>query len=623
MFKKIIFSLFITIFILGCTTTKFEKIIVNDFKGFSEALSDEKITIMWNFDNCNNVRINSLKRNFNCVDSIEFIVSESTILDFVVSNHIDTINLKWRVILRDNDKKIKTGPDRKIDLNKPNYFETNYFNSLIAISLNPSISKLKIVNYDYDYDESTLNLNFLLLDDFGNLVTNIIEDNITHIGVEAINFCQDKEIGKTKSKLTEIKYDTNKKVDLGIMLDNSIIAGDFYPIMDNIKHFAGYINSSDRYFFKSFNQYSLSNIPLKNLNSFRKEIVKLKLEKASGLSSIYKNLYDNLNYLYSNRNENTKQSIVLIVFSSDNSSLVYDRNDIVQLSMKYKIPIFVVGVGSSVDTYSMKYLCEMTGGKFYELEANQINDIVDILTEINLSQKVYYSAKAKLTLDEIKTCNLIKTKLTYWDGKHNLEDSISLRTKLQTEYFKYQSIASFEYKETVINQQYIETINSLAKILNNNKDKIVELIGNTSIEGNYDETYQLGLKRAQEIRNELIKLDVNPNQIRVRSDGANNPVYYFQEANWMQYYNRRVELRWLDPESMPYELITETFESEYLALQNVENWEKKGYKSYYERYLKNNIPIYRVKLWGFKTIEEAQKTKTNLEKRFPLKIEIQ
>jgi len=621
--RTLILTILSLLLFFSCATAPKEKIDIISFDGFSEIQQNDNAKLKWNIKNASKVRIENIKRNFNPVDSIDYKSDSSQILDFTITNSNDTIRLKWRIVVKENEESIKTGPEQTpIDIAKPSYFENKYLNSTIPYSLNPIISNLKISSFNYNHNSDTLTLNLLIMDDFGNLVIDLSNNSSLNkkVSIEAI--CADDTRFKTNYILEENKYNPDKSLDYAICLDNSAIAGDYYPVIKQIKSFVKNINSKDKFLFRTFNQNLLSNISLQDISSFESIIKNYNLEKSSGLSSIYKNLYSTLNYLKSFKSDN-EQVLVLIAYSSDNSSLVYDRNDVVELASNYNIPIYVIGVGSAVDSYSFKYLTEMTGGKYYQIDEKDLNSIFSILVEINLSKKINYQSKLYIPKNKFMDCGLINTKIELNINNTSLVDSIRIRTNKERQYFRYQSIASFDYKDTLLSNDFTETIKSLSMILKNNPDKIIELIGNASVEGTTDEVFNLALKRAQNVRLKLIEDGVNPSQIRVRSDGANNPIYYFQESNWMQYYNRRVELRWLDPELMPFELIVNSFDSESQALEDVNNWENKGYRVYYERYLQNNLPIYRVKIWGYRTIAEAERAKNAIERRYPIKLVLQ
>jgi outer membrane protein OmpA-like peptidoglycan-associated protein len=197
-----------------------------------------------------------------------------------------------------------------------------------------------------------------------------------------------------------------------------------------------------------------------------------------------------------------------------------------------------------------------------------------------------------------------------------IADTVKIPITREIQFFRYQAVASFEQRDTVLSRDFDETISTLARVLSESPGRKIELIGNSSIEGNDEESQKLALKRAQEVRRRLIELGADPAMIRIRSEGSSNPIYYLQNSYWAQYYNRRVELRWLDPDYLPFEIISGYRDSEFDALLQVEAWENIGYRSYYDRVLQNNFPVYRVKIWGYKTQQDAEEVASRLAKRY-------
>jgi outer membrane protein OmpA-like peptidoglycan-associated protein len=612
------------LFLTACSTPKPVEIKSVYFPGFCEINKGDTAKITWQIDNAEKVRIENLKRNYLSKDSIRVSPDTTTNYKFLAYNDKDTLKLNWLVVVKQKEDGIKTGPEARFtNSRQPSYTESKYFNGMISSSVSFAVNQLKILSHSTKPAENdSIYLKVLPLDEFGNFIVGLGNRGAA-IDLWSSNItCNELNQNNQTKKFYEHTLDSSKPVDIAVCLDNSSIAGDYYPIFDQIKEFSKFDYINDRIHFRSFNQNLLSSISLQPADKFYDFIKDVRLEKASGLSSIYKHLYSSLSYLNSFKNDNS-QILILIAFSSDNSSIVYDRNDVVELAVKFNIPIYIIAVGNAVDSYSLRYLAEFTGAKYYEVEDSEINQISNILNEITFVQKAHYDLALYQPTEYTKMCNNAKLFVNLNIADKIVADSANLRFYKERQFFKYQSVASFEYRDTVPDPQFYETIKSLAMILQTNTDKSVELIGNSSIEGTNEESLTLGLRRAQSVRRYLIENGANPAQIRVRTDGANNPVYYMQESTWMQYYNRRVEIRWLDQNLLPFEIIAQIDESETDALKHVESWEDKGYRAYYERYLQNNIPIYRVKIWGFKTNEEAEKTAANLTKKYDVKLTVQ
>jgi hypothetical protein len=118
-------------------------------------------------------------------------------------------------------------------------------------------------------------------------------------------------------------------------------------------------------------------------------------------------------------------------------------------------------------------------------------------------------------------------------------------------------------------------------------------------------------------------MGVNPAQIRLRSVGREKPVFYFESEDWKARTNRRVELRWLDPALVPYEILAQIVSSEEDAMRLETEWNARGYDAYYEAFLINRIPVYRLKLWGFPTLQSAEKVKNELQQKYNIRLTVQ
>jgi hypothetical protein len=45
-------------------------------------------------------------------------------------------------------------------------------------------------------------------------------------------------------------------------------------------------------------------------------------------------------------------------------------------------------------------------------------------------------------------------------------------------------------------------------------------------------------------------------------------------------------------------------------------WEDRGYRSYFDRYIVENHIVYRVKIWGFSTANDAEKEAAKLANKY-------
>ncbi len=92
------------------------------------------------------------------------------------------------------------------------------------------------------------------------------------------------------------------------------------------------------------------------------------------------------------------------------------------------------------------------------------------------------------------------------------------------------------------------TLDTLEVYLKHNPNAVIEIIGYADASGKAIYNYKLGLKRAQAVKDYLVKRGVNPDQLVVVSFGEENPIAINRnpDGSWNpegQRYNRRVEFR--------------------------------------------------------------------------------
>ncbi len=92
------------------------------------------------------------------------------------------------------------------------------------------------------------------------------------------------------------------------------------------------------------------------------------------------------------------------------------------------------------------------------------------------------------------------------------------------------------------------TLDTLVKYLKENPSAVIEIIGYADASGRAEYNYKLGLKRAQAVKDYLVKRGVNPDQLVAVSYGEENPIAKNRnpDGSWNpegQRYNRRVEFK--------------------------------------------------------------------------------
>jgi outer membrane protein OmpA-like peptidoglycan-associated protein len=104
----------------------------------------------------------------------------------------------------------------------------------------------------------------------------------------------------------------------------------------------------------------------------------------------------------------------------------------------------------------------------------------------------------------------------------------------------------FDFNRAVIKRQFLPYIRQAAQVLVNSPDIKVALIGHTDAIGTEAFNYDLGLRRALAVQNELIRQGVSSNRLGILSQGETAPIATNQTAAGRAK-NRRVEIHVAQP----------------------------------------------------------------------------
>lgn len=583
----------------------------------------DSTVLSWHFKDAERVKFNWGKNDYNIIDSIKVApLVDSKYYIVAYQSNFDSLTLTYDVITHKEvlpEQKpasdIIRGPVKHRSDIKESFDASEYFIGMTYIGNYAEPAKYRVLNTIYNQEKSSVILRGIVLDDNGNFISGL--NNFK----ESINFnsevkCLDQSAIKITSEFTESKDPDNIiSFGLNILLDNSAVAVNNQPVLDQIKDFIKNRPGSDEIGLTAYNQESKTLLKLDQVSNYRDQIDKLNIEKPNGLNSIFKTTTEVMTKFKTDKSD--LKAIIIILYSADNASLVYDANDVVNVSKENAIPVYIIGVGDAVESYFLRYLSIVTGGKYYHIFDEDLPHLGNILNEIANSQRNYYQIEVPIDKNMI-SCNDLKMNISLKYDDRDLRDSLQLAFNQREQYSQYQSIALFDSTKTDFSDVYLGNIKALAKVLEVNPEAKVELIGNSSKEFDNDSRNEaLSNLRAKEVKNFLVSLGANGDQIVTKGIGRSKPLYYLEQQNWQADFNRRVEVRWLAPSVYPYEIIAEIVKSEDDALNYIDKWEKNGYKAYFDRFLENDIPFYRIKLWGYSTLPEAEEEMNKLKKKNP------
>jgi hypothetical protein len=106
--------------------------------------------------------------------------------------------------------------------------------------------------------------------------------------------------------------------------------------------------------------------------------------------------------------------------------------------------------------------------------------------------------------------------------------------------------AFFDFDRSVIKTEFLPHVQQAARILANNPDIVVTLVGHTDDKGSDAYNYGLGLRRAQAVRRELERNGVSPSRLLEDSMGETQPIADNATGSGRAR-NRRVEINVAQP----------------------------------------------------------------------------
>lgn len=615
---KLIILLFSTYFLVACTSSK--PISSNKFKGYSKIVQGDIATLEWDFANANKVKVDSYDKLYEPVDSAK--VSPSTTKEYKVTafHESDTVAYKWTVEVVDNINKeqneIQTKDSNKLNTDNISAYQPNSTNSeFINGSIGPEAAPVRIKIMNSVANEKELELKTIILDENGNFINGL---NSEVVDLSFIQKCMKSSSSVGDLSIQEVHKSSGS--DYSIIFDNSSVAEFNFPILERVLNFTETLNTDDRIAFSYFNQSDNEYIPLANQLDFVESFRNYDLPKPSGLSGLYKSVYNNLVRFTPKVSRDKNKALLLITYSEDNSSLIYSPDDIISAAQNFGIPIYTIAVGDAYNSYNLQKISNSTGGKLYTIHNDSLHTIEHILKEIDFALNNHYSITLEYD-NNPNECTDSYGKLILKYGEKTLNDGLVLNSSKNEYHSNYQSVAIFEPKSDEVKDSYKDGIIELANVLKNNPNYRIKLIGHSSNEGNSEYNAEISEKRATSIKQIMINNGVGESQLLTGSEGFSRPLYILGQTPWQNNFNRRVELKWINPtETTPFEIVVEQVWTQEDAHSSSDKWNKRGYKSYYDRYLIGDEPVYRVMLWGFKSEDEVKETASAIMKKYKTKV---
>jgi hypothetical protein len=103
-----------------------------------------------------------------------------------------------------------------------------------------------------------------------------------------------------------------------------------------------------------------------------------------GRTALYDALREAVNHV---RFQDGANCVIAFTDGLDNESL-YSPNDVISFASQYEVPIYIIGVGSDLDEYTLSDIANQTGGQYWYID--DLKDMNEIYSTIYKEQKEMY-----------------------------------------------------------------------------------------------------------------------------------------------------------------------------------------------------------------------------------------
>ena len=410
--------------------------------------------------------------------------------------------------------------------------------------------------------------------------------------------------------------DAPPPVNLYVLCDNSMLSGTLTrDVVLGLQRSLADIGASDAIGLGVYNQ-ALTNVlsvgPLANLTeSLRLEDV----PQADGLSSLYTATQAACRVL---SQAEGRRALIVVTSTPDNATPFSTTQDVVRVAREANIPVFVIRIGLEAAGRPLRQITSSTGGRLYSLDEGQTNEIGEIVREILYAQKWASVLTVRADVQEFATCESpwLRLRIESPESAYAITDSIIVTPFDVAIETSPSIIALFRDTTDTDLREYYQSLLAISEMLSANAAMSIELTGHVSGDvGKNGESR--ALERANQVRSFLIANGVLSRQIIVRSEGSRKPRYYFQNDGTRRLLNNRVEARMFIDGAAQHTITVEQVDNEQTAMIRIKEWKDRKQNAYFEPVYENGETRYRVKLWGFATLDEAKATVAQIKKFKP------
>jgi outer membrane protein OmpA-like peptidoglycan-associated protein len=474
-------------------------------------------------------------------------------------------------------------------------------------------SRLRIMGVDESIP-GQVTASVIVLDSEGNLIP-VSLDRMTMLadvscrGASPMPF----SLSSAGSPRTDV---TPEDVSLYVLIDNSMLSGTLTrDVVLSLQRTLATGFSSDAIGLGVYNQSTTTVLQLGPMTNLT-EVLRLEdVPPADGLSSLYTATQTACQKLAV---ASGRRALVVVTATADNATPFSTTQDVVRVAREANIPIFIVRIGLEAAGRPLRHITSSTGGRLYTLGEDETSSIGDIVGEIIYAQKWASTVTVRADVSEFASCPSpwLRLRVDSPESAFAIMDSIILTPVDEAIETSPSIVALFRDTTDADLKDYYQSLLTISEMLSANASMTIELTGHVSSDVGKNGDSR-ALERANQVRSFLIANGVLTRQIVVRSDGSRKPRYYFQTDGTRRLLNNRVEARMFVNGTPQYTITVEQVDNEQTAMIRLKDWRERSFNAYFEPVYDDGQTRYRIKLWGFASLDDARTTVSQIKKYKP------
>lgn len=278
----------------------------------------------------------------------------------------------------------------------------------------------------------------------------------------------------------------------------------------------------------------------KIITSADKAQLQSKLRPSNGLDGFGSAtaLQDAISIAISNliQSKNTDKQIFLITDGQENSSTMASNLDsLIDYANKHEIIINTIGFGDNVNENYLQHISDKTGGYFEHIYST--DELKHVFA--HSYQRVNNNFKLKFRPCMFSDTLYVETTIGVGNDKFKSKKIFTYKLNLGS-IIDFQVL--FEKDKANIDEIYLPQINEMIDFLKVHPTIELELRGHTDSDGDNAYNLKLSQKRADAIKNYMVKKGISANRLTAVGYGETEPIYN-DDSEESMFLNRRTEAK--------------------------------------------------------------------------------